>query len=154
MKMSTRTGPAPTTIPSPSGVAPAGTRSGMFGDVMAPPVRPAFTTSHHQAGLQRITNGLPAPDSRENPRWRWDQCRSVNWSYEPSSCGPGYRDIRDIEQFAEVPAGVTRLDLSDLLGRTGGEYRATARAAFGAEVDDPVGGLDHVQVVLDQDDRV
>ena len=27
-------------------------------------------------------------------------------------------------------------------------------APFGPEVDDPVGGLDHIQVVLDDDDRV
>ena len=31
---------------------------------------------------------------------------------------------------------------------------AAAGAPFGAEVDDPVGGLDHVEVVLDDDDRV
>src|SRR5713101_1108352 len=35
MKASTRTGPGPMTTPSPSGVAPAGTRSGMVGYVMA-----------------------------------------------------------------------------------------------------------------------
>ena len=32
--------------------------------------------------------------------------------------------------------------------------RAAARAALRTEVDDPVGGLDHVEVVLDHDDRV
>ena len=35
-----------------------------------------------------------------------------------------------------------------------GDDLATAMAAFGAEVDDGVGGLDHVQVVLDHDDGV
>ena len=35
-----------------------------------------------------------------------------------------------------------------------GEDRAAAMAAFGAQVDHPVGGLDHVEVVLDHHDRV
>ena len=31
---------------------------------------------------------------------------------------------------------------------------ATFGAGFGAEVDDPVGSFDHVEIVLDDDDRV
>ena len=42
----------------------------------------------------------------------------------------------------------------DLLGRPFGNDLAAARAALGTEVDDPVGGLDHVEIVLDHDDRV
>ena len=42
----------------------------------------------------------------------------------------------------------------DLLGRPLGDDPAAAGAALGAEVDDPVGRLDHVEVVLDHDDRV
>ena len=42
----------------------------------------------------------------------------------------------------------------DLLRRAFGDDAAAAVAAFGAEVDDPVGGFDHVEVVLDDDDRV
>jgi hypothetical protein len=38
--------------------------------------------------------------------------------------------------------------------RAHAESRAAAGAAFGAHVDHPVGGLDHVQVVLDDDDGV
>ena len=38
--------------------------------------------------------------------------------------------------------------------RAGRDDAAAAIAAFGTEVDDPVGGLDHVEVVLDHDDRV
>ena len=41
-----------------------------------------------------------------------------------------------------------------LLRRAGGDDLATAMAAFGAEVDHPVRGLDHVQVVLDHDHGV
>ena len=42
----------------------------------------------------------------------------------------------------------------DLFGRAGGDDLAAAVAALGAEVDDPVGGLDDVEVVLDDDHRV
>src|SRR5260370_822870 len=40
------------------------------------------------------------------------------------------------------------------VGGAGGDGVAAAGAGFGAEVDDPVGGLDHVEVVLDHDDGV
>ena len=39
-------------------------------------------------------------------------------------------------------------------GRAFGDDRAAGVAAFGAEVDEPVGGGDDVEVVLDDDDRV
>src|SRR5262245_16750456 len=55
---------------------------------------------------------------------------------------------------AEEAAGVGGLDLGDLLGGAGGHQGAALFAAFGAHVDDPVGGLDHVEVVLDDDDGV
>ena len=42
----------------------------------------------------------------------------------------------------------------DLLGRALGDDQAAAGAALGAHVDDPVGGLDDVEVVLDDDDGV
>ena len=38
--------------------------------------------------------------------------------------------------------------------RAGGDDLAAAGAAFGAEVDHPVGRLDHVEIVLDDEDRV
>ena len=55
---------------------------------------------------------------------------------------------------AQILAGVRRLDLRDLLRRARRDDRPAARAALRAEVDDPVGGLDHVEVVLDHDHRV
>ena len=42
----------------------------------------------------------------------------------------------------------------DLFRRALGDDRATAVTALGSEIDDPVGGLDHVEVVLDHDHRV
>jgi hypothetical protein len=40
-------------------------RSGMLGDVMAPPVRSACTTSHQQSAF---------PSSGENLLWGWNHC--------------------------------------------------------------------------------
>ena len=42
----------------------------------------------------------------------------------------------------------------DVLGRTHGHHLSAARAAFGAHVDDPVSGFDHVQIVLNHHDGV
>ncbi len=51
-------------------------------------------------------------------------------------------------------AGVAGLALDDLLRRAGGEDAPAAVAAFGPEIDDPVGGLDDIQVVFDDDNGV
>ena len=42
----------------------------------------------------------------------------------------------------------------DLLRRAGGNDAAAAVAALGAEVDHPVGGLDDVQIVFNNDHRI
>ena len=47
-----------------------------------------------------------------------------------------------------------RFDLRDLLRRAGGDDRAAGIAAFRAEIDDVVGGLDDVEIVLDDEQRV
>ena len=59
-----------------------------------------------------------------------------------------------IEHLAQRLAGVALRDLGHGLGRALGDDPAAAGAAFGPEVDDPVGRLDHVEVVLDHDHRV
>ncbi len=41
----------------------------------------------------------------------------------------------------------------DFFGGADGDDLAAADAAFGAHVDDPVGGLDDVEVVLDDEER-
>ena len=46
------------------------------------------------------------------------------------------------------------LDLGDVLGRALGDDLTAAEATLGPDVDDPVGVLDDVEVVLDDDDRV
>src|SRR6266540_1792772 len=53
------------------------------------------------------------------------------------------------EQPAEEVAGVAAVDGGDVLRCALGDHRAAAAAALRAEVDDPVGGLDDVEVVLD-----
>src|SRR5260370_37294332 len=58
------------------------------------------------------------------------------------------------QDLAEEPAVEALLDLGDLFWRAGGDDLPASRPAFRTEVDDPVGGLDHIQVVLDHDDRV
>ena len=42
----------------------------------------------------------------------------------------------------------------DFFRRAGGDDFAAALAAFGAEIDDPIGGFHHVEIVLDDDHRV
>ena len=51
-------------------------------------------------------------------------------------------------------AGVGFFVAGDLLGGALGDDAAAAFAAFGAEVDDPVGLLDDVEMVLDDEDGV
>ena len=43
---------------------------------------------------------------------------------------------------------------SHVFGRSFGHDEAARITAFGAQVDEPVAGADHVQVVLDDDERV
>src|SRR5258708_18598191 len=59
-----------------------------------------------------------------------------------------------LEKCLEVLAGVALRNRGDILGSPGGDDRASASPALGAEVDDPVSGLDDVEVVLDDEYRV
>ena len=58
------------------------------------------------------------------------------------------------EDAGEVLPGGRATGRGDRLGRALGDDPAAAVAALRPEVDDPVGGLDDVEVVLDDDDRV
>src|SRR4051794_30160277 len=55
---------------------------------------------------------------------------------------------------AQVAPGVRRLDLGHLLGRAHRDDRAAVFAPLRPEIDDEVRGLDHVEVVLDDEQRV
>ena len=55
---------------------------------------------------------------------------------------------------AQVLTGVRHLDLRDLFGRPGSDHHPAAFPAFRAEIDDVVRRLDHVEIVLDDEQRV
>src|ERR1700722_2289130 len=56
---------------------------------------------------------------------------------------------RTSENFSGVRLGIP----CNLLGRAGGDDFAALIAAFRAEVDEPVGGFDHIEIVLNDDER-
>ena len=58
------------------------------------------------------------------------------------------------QQRLQIPAGIAARVFRDLFRRAFGDHFAAFHAAFGAEVEDPVGGLDHVQIVFDHDHGV
>src|SRR5262245_55772759 len=58
------------------------------------------------------------------------------------------------EQLRQKPAGGRCLARRDLLGSATGDQVASVVASLRAEVDDMIGRLDHVQVVLDHHDRM
>ena len=58
-----------------------------------------------------------------------------------------------VEDGGEPVAGVAGGVRGDLLWGAGGDDLAAAAAALGAHVDDPVGGLDDVEVVFDDEER-
>ena len=61
---------------------------------------------------------------------------------------------RGAERTAQELPGVALVHGGNLAGRAGRDHAPAAVAAFRTEVDDPVGGLDHLQVVLDHHHRV
>src|SRR5258708_151875 len=62
--------------------------------------------------------------------------------------------VGNVEDASEGLAGVGLFCAGDEVGRALGDDAAAAFAAFGAEVDDPVGLLDDVEVVLDDEHGV
>ena len=59
-----------------------------------------------------------------------------------------------VEPGLEVLPGVALVVGGDCLWGACGDDGAAVLAAFGADVDDPVGGGDDVEVVLDDDDGI
>src|SRR5438132_1685374 len=58
------------------------------------------------------------------------------------------------EQAGQEPAGRRLFVAGHFFRRTVGDNAAACRAALGPEIDHVVGRLDHVEIVLDDDDRV
>ena len=67
---------------------------------------------------------------------------------------PLARPPRFRQHRLEKRARVAPLHLDQVLRRARGDDLAAAVAALGPEVDDPVGRLDDLEIVLDDDDRV
>ena len=62
--------------------------------------------------------------------------------------------IEYVKEFSEELGGVAFFRLRYLLGGACGKDQSAAAAAVGTEVDEVVGALDDVEVVLDDDDGV
>src|SRR4051812_37315662 len=60
----------------------------------------------------------------------------------------------DGEHLAQIPARMRRLNLHDLFRCAGANELSACFAAFRTKIDDPVGGLDDVEVVLDHQQAV
>src|SRR5690348_16485963 len=70
------------------------------------------------------------------------------------SAGGGLAPRRGLEHRAQEAPREALPRLAHLLGRALRDDAPATVAAFGSQVDHPVRGLDHVQVVLDHDDGV
>src|SRR4029450_11682933 len=92
----------------------------------------------------------PSPHATASPS-RTTGSRS--WSGPTRSSSDGRARLQ-ADPLAQELAGVGALGPGDPLRRALGHDLAAAVAALGAEVEYPVGRLDHVQVVLDHDHRV
>jgi len=71
--------------------------------------------------------------------------------------GRGQREIGDraaLQQRLEIMPRITLLRRRHLLWRAFGHDHSALDATFGAEVDDPVGGLDDVEIMFDHDHAV
>src|SRR5207244_10558761 len=61
--------------------------------------------------------------------------------------------VRVLEGARKIFAGVGVRIARNLLGSSGSHDRAALCAAFGTQIDDPIGRFDHVQIVFDDDER-
>src|SRR5512133_97590 len=58
------------------------------------------------------------------------------------------------QECAHITPGMRRLDERDVLRRSSGDNLPATISTVRTEVDDPIGGLDHVEIVLDDEHRV
>ena len=83
-----------------------------------------------------------------------DRRRLLGGSF-PGRTGGGFPGgLRRFQDGTEGCPRVTLLDLRHHFRRPLGDDPPARLAAFGSEVDDPIGGLDHVQVVFDHHHRI
>src|SRR5438270_1860626 len=70
-----------------------------------------------------------------------------------SSCPPALRRTAG-EIRPEILSRIARLAFGNVFRGAGGDDMAAGVAAFGAEIDDPVSGLDDFEIVLDDEHRI
>src|SRR5512135_1848248 len=113
---------------------------------------------------------FPAPTTTVRPRGGLGSCggtmrsgsaaASAAWKLPSSSsrgamsAGGGLASRRGLEHRPQEPSREALLHLAHVLGSALRDHAPAAVAAFGPEVDHPVGGLDDVEVVLDHDHGV
>ena len=68
------------------------------------------------------------------------------------SSGPFSVDLS--KKRAQMPAGVGRRNRRDVFRRSAGDHLAPARAAFRAQIQNPIRGFDHVEVVFNDQNGV
>jgi hypothetical protein len=71
-----------------------------------------------------------------------------------SSLAPRHNSIGWLEHAPQVLASIRLLDRGDRFRRSDRHYLAAPVTAFGPHVDDPVRGLDDIEIMLDYYDRV
>ena len=59
-----------------------------------------------------------------------------------------------VDALSERPAGVRGRKTHDVFGRAGADQRSAGVTALRPQIDDPVGRADHVQIVLDDEQRM
>ena len=72
---------------------------------------------------------------------------------DPNAIDRRYFVTRALQHARQPLAGVGVEIRGNLFRRAFGDDVAAAFAAFGTEIDHPVGALDHVEIVLDDDQR-
>src|SRR3569833_194134 len=100
------------------------------------------------AGLRRRSHAAPNSTVAPSP---WEARKG---SVLPRCCGPPVLARGLFQQRPKVDSGMGARVGGDPFWGPGGDDFATAFPTFGAEVDQPIRCFDHVEVVLDHNDRV
>ena len=159
----TASGPRPRTHPNTLGSATTGRRPTTRGARCAHvpesvhPMRVVGGVGGGGPG-QSCCRGSGFPDPGHHPRSRlrppFEALTYGNYAAAAAALPrPPNLDLR-LNQLRQEPPRVRLGNRRDLLRRARREHSAAPLPALGAEVDDVVGGLDHVEVVLDHDDGV
>src|SRR5579875_296729 len=108
----------------------------------------------HGAGKRAVSGARWSSSDASEPIQRRQRARLAGRGDPGGARHAGSRPLALLLGIAreirlQIFAGVAALGGGDLLRRSGRHDAAAARAAFGPEINDPVGGLDDLEVVLD-----